>query len=164
MMDVLFITEGGRNKGCGHLIRCLSLCQAFEERGIQPEFVISGDDSARQILKDRKLRYFNWVKNFHQLVRMAINVDIIILDSYIADQALYKSLADKVKCAVFFDDNRRMDYPQGIVVNGSIYAREIDYPKSKTAIYLLGPDYALLRKAFWKIPEKYIQLQHRHDR
>lgn len=156
-MDVLFITESGRNKGCGHLIRCLSLCQAFEERGIQPEFVISGDDSARQILKDRKLRQFNWEKNFHQLVRMANNVDIIILDSYMADQAMYKSLTAKVKCAVFFDDNRCMDYPQGIVVNGNIYATELNYPENNKVIYLLGPDYVLLRKAFWKIPKKNIR-------
>lgn len=156
-MDVLFITEGGRDKGCGHLIRCLSLCQAFEERGIQPEFVISGDDSVRKILEDRKLRLFNWVKNFHQLARMANDVDIIILDSYEADHAMYKKLADQAKCAVYFDDNLRMNYPQGIVVNGSIYATELNYPENNKVIYLLGPDYVLLRKAFWKIPEKNIK-------
>ena len=40
-MKVFIITEGGKNIGFGHITRCLSLYQAFEEKGILPKFIIN---------------------------------------------------------------------------------------------------------------------------
>ena len=40
-MKVFIITEGSKNIGFGHITRCISLYQAFEERGIIPEFIIN---------------------------------------------------------------------------------------------------------------------------
>jgi hypothetical protein len=45
MMDVLILTEGGKNTGFGHIIRCISIYQAFEECGINPVLIINGDES-----------------------------------------------------------------------------------------------------------------------
>ena len=52
-MKVSFLTEGGREIGFGHLTRCLSISQAFEEQGITPEFIIvDGDDSILDLLEN----------------------------------------------------------------------------------------------------------------
>ena len=40
MKKVFILTEGGENKGFGHITRCTSLYQAFEEKGIIPEFIV----------------------------------------------------------------------------------------------------------------------------
>jgi len=40
-MKVFIITEGSKNIGFGHITRCISLYQVFEERGILPEFIIN---------------------------------------------------------------------------------------------------------------------------
>jgi len=40
-LKAFIITEGSKNIGFGHITRCISLYQAFEERGIIPEFIIN---------------------------------------------------------------------------------------------------------------------------
>ena len=59
MLRIYIITEGGRDIGIGHITRCISLCQAFEERGIKPEFVVNGDDIVEDLLGKRKYQIFN---------------------------------------------------------------------------------------------------------
>ncbi|MBA7574080.1 hypothetical protein ES708_15882 [subsurface metagenome] len=66
-------------------------------------------------------------------------------------------MSDLVKLSVYVDDNKRLDYPKGIVVNGSIYAEELDYPRKNGVIYLLGTKYTSLRKEFWEVPKKEIK-------
>ena len=56
-MKVFIITEGGKNIGFGHITRCLSLYQAFEERGNKPKFIINGDNDIEYLLKDINYRY-----------------------------------------------------------------------------------------------------------
>ena len=36
-MKVFILTEGGKDIGFGHITRCISLSEAFEEKGIYPE-------------------------------------------------------------------------------------------------------------------------------
>lgn len=44
-MKFFIITEGSKNKGFGHITRCLSLYQAFEEKEIIPEPILNSDDN-----------------------------------------------------------------------------------------------------------------------
>ena len=61
-MKIFIITEGGKDIGFGHLTRCVSLYQAFEERGIIPEFVVNGDDTILDLLRGKKYQIFNWLQ------------------------------------------------------------------------------------------------------
>ena len=61
------------------------------------------------------------------------------------------------KVAVYFDDNKRINYPEGLVVNGAVYAEEEKYPAKKGTRYLLGCKYASIRKDFWETDEKIIK-------
>ena len=156
-MKVFIITEGGKNIGFGHITRCLSLYQAFEEKGILPEFVINGDNNIEYLLKDVDYQIFNWFDEKNKLFETVKDADIAIIDSYLADISFYNTLSDLVKIPVYIDDNKRLDYPNGIVVNGNIHAEKLNYPKKDVITYLLGTKYTPLRKEFWKVPEKEIK-------
>ena len=156
-MKVFIITEGTKNTGFGHITRCLSLCQAFEERGILPEFIINGDNNIEYLLKDVDYQIFNWLDEKSKLFKKVKDADIAIIDSYLADISVYNTVSNLVRLAVYIDDNKRLDYPKGIVVNGSIYAKELNYPKRNGVTHLLGTKYILLRKEFWDVPNKEIK-------
>ena len=156
-MKVFIITEGEKNIGFGHITRCLSLYQAFEERGIKPKFIINGDNDIKYLLKRVNYQIFNWLDEKNKLYEIVKYGDIAIIDSYLADISVYNILSDLVKLSVYMDDNKRLDYPKGIVVNGSIYSEELNYPHRNGVTYLLGTKYTPLRKEFWEVPEKKIK-------
>jgi len=156
-MNVFIITEGGKDIGFGHITRCLSLYQAFEERGIKPKFIINGDNDSEYLLKNINFQMFNWLDEKNKLFEMVKDADISIIDSYLADISFYNTLSDLVKIPVYIDDNKRLDYPKGIVLNGNIHAETLNYPKKDGITYLLGTKYTPLRKEFWEVPEKKIK-------
>ena len=149
-MKVSIITEGGRNIGFGHITRCLSLCQAFEEREIVPEFFIHSNDSIGNLLKGRRCRILDWLKKKEELFKLLEDSEIAIVDSYLADICFYERLADAVKTPVYMDDNHRLDYPKGILLNGSIYAERMGYSNRGGRSCLIGSRYVPLRKTFWE--------------
>jgi UDP-2,4-diacetamido-2,4,6-trideoxy-beta-L-altropyranose hydrolase len=151
-MKVCILTEGGAGIGIGHITRCLSLYQAFEEKGIQPLFVVNGDETVKQYLKDTRHELINWSKKDSNALLK--NTDIVIIDSYLAGFEFYEEVSKSAKVPVYLDDNKRIDYPKGIVVNGTIFADELGYPSKKNITYLLGSKYIPLRKDFWDLPEK----------
>ena len=156
-MKVFIITEGGKNIGFGHVTRCLSLYQAFEERGIKPKFIVNGNNDIEYLLRKVNYQIFNWLDERNKLFTILKDADIIIIDSYLADISLYNILSNLVKLTVYIDDNKRLDYPKGIVLNGNIHAETLNYPKKDGITYLLGTKYTPLRKEFWEIPEKNIK-------
>ena len=65
-----------------------------------------------------------------------------------AGAAFCARIARAAKLAVFFDDYNRIHYPPGVVVNGSIGAETLPYPRDKAVKYCLGPAYIPLREEF----------------
>lgn len=154
-MNVCIITEGTAGTGYGHLTRCLALYQGFMERKITPVFIANCDEGGMQILDGVQIKNFNWIHDSDRLVNIISGSDIAIIDSYLADLPLYEKVAITTNCVVFLDDTMRLDYPHGILINGSIGAENLPYKKSKYRKLLLGYDYIPLRKDFWEIPEIY---------
>lgn len=149
-MKVIILTEGGEIGGLGHIQRCLAISQAFEEKGIKSQFIVNGDDSVKKALKEKNYQICSWLKKRNEFFELAKKVDIVIIDSYLGDISFYKKLSELVRVPVYIDDNKRLDYPRGIVVNGGIHARELKYLKKDSIRYLLGNQYAPLRKLFWE--------------
>jgi spore coat polysaccharide biosynthesis predicted glycosyltransferase SpsG len=87
---------------------------------------------------------------------MLSSAECVVIDSYIASVNFYAEASKIAKIAVYVDDNMRLDYPPGVLINCNIYAEELNYPKKKGYMYLLGRRYALLRKEFRGIPRKII--------
>jgi len=157
MKKVFIITEGGRDIGFGHVTRCISLYQAFEEKGILPNLIIKGDESVESIVHEKRYEIFDWLKDKERFFEVLEGADVAIVDSYMADQKTYKRLAKAVRVPVYIDDNKRLEYPDGVLVNGTVYADEI-YPRQKGGMtYLLGTAYIPIRKDFWDVSKKRIR-------
>ena len=156
-MKVFILTEGGKNIGFGHITRCLSLYQAFEEKEIILELILNSDDNIEYLLKGIKYQKLNWIEKRDKLFELIKGADIAIIDSYLADSSFYIQISNLVKIPVYIDDNKRLEYPDGIVLNGNIHAETLNYLKKNGIIYLLGTKYTPLRKEFWEVPEKKIK-------
>ncbi len=157
-MKVLILTEGGKHIGIGHLARCIALYQAFEEKGVIPELIINGDNAISYLLEDKHCQIFNWLKEKRRLFNIIDDVDSVVIDSYLAPKSFYDKVSQIVSGKIIMiDDLNRLEYPKGIVVNPSIYGDTLSYPQNEGIIYLLGKDYIILRKPFWKVPRKYIR-------
>lgn len=155
-MRVLIITEGSISVGFGHVTRSTSLYQAFEEMGITPEIIVNGDETVEALLAGKKYRVFNWLQEEERLTNLLEGADIVIIDSYLAGLGLYKKISEIAKTAIYIDDNKRIDYPKGIVINGTIFADDMGYPEKEGTTYLLGVKYIPLRNVFWDAPEREI--------
>lgn len=156
-MKVCILTEGGKNIGFGHITRCISVYQAFEEVGIRPELIVNGDETVLGFLKDKNCKIFDWLNNRESLFALVRDADIVFIDSYLADYDLYEKISIIAKTGVYFDDNIRIKYPTGFVLNGAIFAERMPYPERNDVEYLLGARYAPLRREFWDVPEKPIR-------
>lgn len=156
-MKVVIITEGSSEIGFGHITRCMSLYHIFKEKGFTVQFIVNGDFTVEPLLKNTNYETFNWLENKDKLFKLLKNTAIVIIDSYLSNEALYKEIAGYGLVSVYIDDNNRIDYPKGIVVNGSIHAEKINYSSSNEIDYLLGSQFIPLRQQFWNISEKKVR-------
>ncbi len=153
-MKVSIITEGFLNTGYGHITRCISLYQAFEERKIIPILFVNGDEKSKDFLKDVNYEIIDWLNHPAQLIKKIINSDTLIIDSYLASKEFYENISNFTKTLLIIDDYMRIDYSTGIVLNGTINAEKFPYPTKKDIEYLLGSKYIPIRKAFWDISNR----------
>ena len=148
-MNVVILTEGGKNYGYGHVARCSSIYQAFEHYNISPNFIINGDESIKSILPDIDIINTNWLNDLSVISK----ADIVVIDSYLADLEVYNEISNEVSLVVYIDDNNRLNYPNGIVVNGTLDVSSIGYVQRDDIKYLVGNDFIPLRRDFWNIPK-----------
>jgi UDP-2,4-diacetamido-2,4,6-trideoxy-beta-L-altropyranose hydrolase len=153
-MKVSIVTEGFQNTGYGHITRCLSLYQAFEEKKFSPVLFLNGDENSKSFSEGADFKLINWLSHPAQLVSEVRNSDVLIIDSYLAGKEYYDNLSKLSKVSLFIDDNLRLEYPEGIVLNGTINAESFPYPKLPGHDYLLGSGYIPVRKEFWNLPPK----------
>ena len=157
MKKVLILTEGGRGIGYGHITRCVSLYQALKQLHIEPKFIVKGEKIDLSFLKGINVNHFDWIKNRRKIFHEIEKSKIIIIDSYLANMSHYNEISSKALYSVFFDDYNRLKYPKGVVINGALYAKKINYEKKCNKIYLLGPKFACIRKKFLSAPQKRIR-------
>ena len=148
-MKVFFYTEAGRRFGYGHLFRCLSLAQALSGRGGRPRFFIQGDPEAARLVPSS---WFEGVVSWwdscrqHRERLMAEGACWVVIDSYHAPPCWY----DWAPHSVVFDDENRLPYGRGLVLNASLYAGRLPYPEpGAKREHLFGPSWQMLRQSFW---------------
>ncbi|MCK4809388.1 MAG: UDP-2,4-diacetamido-2,4,6-trideoxy-beta-L-altropyranose hydrolase [Candidatus Omnitrophica bacterium] len=153
------LTEGGRNIGLGHLTRCLALAQGVIRAKFKVKFIVNGDKYAGSFLKKQKMTpiMMNWLSEKNKIKDIASSVDFVIVDSYKAPVSFYKRLSQSSLCSLAVDDYNRIVYPTDIVVSPSVYGDRLNYTMSTMSKYLLGKEYIILRKEFWKLPKKRIK-------
>lgn len=150
-MKLALITEGGKNIGLGHICRCLSLCPDLKKKGIEICFIINNDVSATGKVKKFFFKIYKSGKdNAAEILTLITDYDCVIVDSYKLDRNAYLKIQRAVGLLVCIDDNKRIDYPPGIVINGALYAKDLNYPRSKDIVYMLGPKFITIRQEFIK--------------
>lgn len=153
-MKVALLTEGGRSIGYGHVTRCLSIAQAFVEKGLESNIFIHPSDNNERFTDPHISRTFNWLEETHILTDIIEDASIIIIDSYLAKPDDYEKIATKARTLASIDDFNRINYPQGVVINGAIGASSLPYPDNPLVTYLLEQEYQPVRKAFWNLPDR----------
>ncbi|SDJ60375.1 PseG/SpsG family protein [Salimicrobium halophilum] len=148
-MKAYIFTEAGEGIGFGHLSRCISLYESLKEVGVKTEMIVSGTFQDISMLKGVNYRQQSWY-NEEFLEQTVTDEDVCIIDSYLADISLYEILSNQAKRCVYIDDNSRLSYPKGIVVNPSLHIGNLSYPRKAGVTYLYGPSYVIVRPAFQK--------------
>ncbi len=140
---LLILTEGGRHKGLGHVVRCGAYAEEWLARGGEVAWVIDGDDLAEPAARDfGAVAVHPWLG---QAVNVAKGSDAIIVDSYAVEPPEAARLAAGAAPVAFVDDLRRIAYGGGLVINA---VPEGEPPPGDGAEWLVGPDWQPLRRAF----------------
>ena len=153
MRKIFLITEGGAGIGFGHLSRCYALFHALREKGETPVFVINDDPAALSYLTELGVGKVKTRPRPDALDGVeGLEGDIAIVDSYRLPLGAYREVAGSFKLLISIDDENRLPYPPGFVVNGALYARDLPYEKRESVTYLLGPSYFLMKPEFANMP------------
>lgn len=171
-VPLLIRADASASIGTGHIMRCLALAQAWQNRGRDVLFICAQITS---LLEERikaegfKVRTISVkpgsqedCKETFRLVEDGVSSPLV-LDGYHFDANYQLGLKERGCRLLVMDDYGHADfYHADFVLNQNVTAQEQLYARRNTGTQLLlGPKYALLRKEFseyrgWKreIPEK----------
>ena len=159
---ILFRADGNPQIGTGHIMRCLSLADAFREEGI-PSIFVTAESYMRPLIRERGYECLTLESTFdHMEEELPALLPLfrkrrpafVILDSYFVTPDYMRAVRAETKL-VYIDDLNAFDYPADVVVNYNLYGEKEAYPQDK--IYCLGPQYAPLRKQFQGIAPHIVQ-------
>lgn len=165
---ILFRTDGNKKIGSGHIMRCLSLAEAFRTIGEQCCFVVA-DDSFYTVIKQRGFAveilgtdYFRMEYEIDSFIRLVekIKPERIIIDSYYVTRNYLKALRRYCEI-IYIDDLGAFAYPVNGLINYNMYGEDLDYASlyRKENVVLpklfLGVKYAPLRESFRNVPKNF---------
>ena len=165
---VLIRTDANDRVGMGHIMRCLSIADAFSSINEEVEFIIS-DNKYSQIVKKRGFRAIVLNSDYSKMDNEPdwwnkISSNIIIVDSYFVTPSFLTVLHNKTKATgtklVYIDDILSFSYPVDIVVNYNAYSSEENYRSLYSGnnfdnpVFVIGPSYAPIRTMFRGLEKK----------
>jgi len=154
-LKVVFLTEGGKQNGYGHIFRSISIAEAFVEKKADILFLVNGDSEVVDVFSGINVKVMNWLSE--SIDEYLSKCDMVIVDSYLCPEKIYKIISLKSKLAVYIDDNIRLNYPPGVVLNGTIGAEHFPYVKNDKVKYILGAEFFPVRKEFWDLKERVVR-------
>ncbi|UCE91987.1 MAG: UDP-2,4-diacetamido-2,4,6-trideoxy-beta-L-altropyranose hydrolase [Methanobacteriota archaeon] len=153
--------DASRAMGTGHVMRCLALCQAWSDLGGRAVFHTAPTGSRLEELLRREGVEISYAEHSagdeddaSELMAKAQNADSswIVQDGYHLRVDYQRRLKGSGLPLLAIDDlaeERR--HSADIVLNQNMYASAEDYrPSGPETRLLLGPNYALLRRDFWR--------------
>lgn len=167
MVKLAFRVDGGQNVGMGHVMRSMALASAFPEN-VDITFIIKEDRDVIKLLTEagydlivleKNLDYKKEIDRVKDLI-VSSHFEILIVDSYRVGQDYLIELKKVINKLVSIHDFAPFAFPSDIVINGNIYARELEYKSNTNSTkFLLGTDYTLMRKEFQDLPEQLVKKQ-----
>ena len=165
-MNILMRADANPNIGQGHVMRLLSVADAFSEIGVNAAFVCA-KDSFTELISGRGYEVISLKTGYREMeaeieeLKSVIEdqkAEFLIVDSYFVTEDYFKALKE-VLPLVYFDDVFAFPYPVDLLVNYNIYGTLDKYTSlyqgcDKAPALILGPEYAPLRREFQGIPER----------
>ena len=115
------LTEGGKSLGFGHITRCLSIAEYFDEYGVSIEFIVDGDDSTLPILEDHSFILIDWLNSEAVLQRLKKST-FVLIDSLRVTKRKVQNIQKLGVNVIYIDDEKRHNFlDKGFVLDGSFF-------------------------------------------
>ena len=161
---VFFRADSNKQIASGHIMRCLSIAQAFIDAGEDVEFLVA-DENPVTMLNRAGVKYtilhstWNYLMEEVKVVKEKLHIHknpLLIIDTYQVSKKYVEALLPYAKICYLGSMPEYLG-PIKALIN---YSTDIDYEfynqkYSKTTKLLLGAEYAPLRKEFQEV--KHIQ-------
>ena len=160
MPTVVFRVNSGPKVGLGHLQRCLSLASALSAQSMQSHFVIMRDGKGRASIEEHGYDVTEISETAAAKKDLEVTLKklerlqgkVVVVDCRCAGTDYLRELRRTGYYVVSIDDLAEIAFPSHLVINGNVYARKLSYrADSEGAVFLLGPEYAILDDEFWHI-------------
>lgn len=162
-LPIAFRCDATNKIALGHLKRCLSLAEAFQEKGQASAFICYADPAARDVL-DNLSHQTIWLPdpvnqgNDAEATKAALGdlaSDWVIVDSYAVDDRYFDLLHQAGVRIMYFEDEEKTGWNVDAIINGVIGAEQLTYIAPQA---LLGPAYLVLGRDYWdggsELPQK----------
>ena len=167
---ILFRADGNPNIGSGHVMRCLSMADAFRKNGIESIFVMS-EGYMKKIVEDRgySVKCLNGshdemereIPAFEKLWK-ELSPQGIIVDSYFVTNRYFMALKGAGVPVWYVDDYGNNTFPVDGIYNYNVYGPDLAYEENyqtkgiPVPKLLLGLTYAPVREVYRNVPPKKI--------
>lgn len=156
---ILIRADANEHIGTGHVMRCLSIANAFVQAGHEVKF-ITADHRGDGLIQSRGFESICLNSEWTQMegeeidrVLRSYRPDLLLVDSYFVTEPYLSSLSNCVTLA-YIDDLNDSVWNLDFLINYNIFGTVADYSRYKETRtrLLLGPTYAPLRNEFKNIP------------
>lgn len=151
MLKIIIRTNGGKNIGLGHVYRCISLAQAIQQEKDGVEIVLISNIEIKCLIEENQFEFIfsNTFDENDLLTIEKLKPDLIIFDSYLADNNYLKKLNEISKLAIFDGNNDIYDSSiPDLIINGNLHAPNLNYYNKEK--HLLGPKYLVMKEEYWE--------------
>lgn len=151
--------DGNQYVATGHLMRCLSIAAAAEQKGEKCVFITS-EQYSKELLQNRgyEVLYLKtaWNEMEKELPELTgyihnLHISLLLVDSYYVTEHYLQALRQHVRIA-YIDDLNQFHYDVDILINYNVYASLFPYEAVyKNTKLLLGCDFVPLREEFYNL-------------
>ena len=146
-MHLAIRADGGPGIGYGHLVRTSALATEVLRRGHSVTYATTTPGPVTEVCpSDTETVDLPSRTDASPLVDwLDGEVNVALIDSYLADEEYQRAVKDVVSLALVSDDTRH-PICADVVINGNLYAPDLDYDVlGDEPTWCLGPEYLLLR-------------------
>ncbi|MBE8398961.1 glycosyl transferase family 1 [Leptospira borgpetersenii] len=145
-MNVLILTEAGNKIGFGHISRMSALAYFLHSTGIEVKILLYLNSNTQ--FGGTFVEKCNWLHD-KSVYKLCSDFDIILIDSYLAEFQIYRSMRSYCKRIIAIDDYNRIIYPVDAIINPNVFFDQIDYSNQSSKCFG-GLDFIILRESFRK--------------
>jgi UDP-2,4-diacetamido-2,4,6-trideoxy-beta-L-altropyranose hydrolase len=154
---IVFRADGNSEIGLGHVMRCIALCEMLNEL-FQLKFAIQNPSVAIQNILNVSVsevialpETFNYTEDASNFLSVISKEDLVVLDGYYFDAHYQKKIKAHCSKLIYIDDLVLGHQYADVIINHNGLVQAADYNAETGTTFLLGTQYALVRKEFFDV-------------